>query len=145
MRNTKFSQKVNGWQLLADSLSAELATKPHLQPLYGELLDVLADARQMLADQETARAELLEAVRLRQGVEVRGDGIRSRLASFLRGELGPKNPLLVRYGVPPLARSRRQPQEEPPPPESPAPAGDSGNPNAAGDLVGVGGIGGVAG
>jgi hypothetical protein len=129
MRTAKvFSQKVNGWQLLADALSEELASKPHLQPLHTELVDAIADARQMLADQETARAQLLDSVQLRRGIEARGDGIRSRLSSFLRGELGPRNLQLVRYGVPPLVRSRRQPQtEEPPPPELTAPDDASGN------------------
>lgn len=129
MRRAKmFSQKVIGWQLLADALGAELGARPYLQALHEDLLAVIEDARTLQAYQETTRALLLDTVRQRQAVELRGDGIRSRLASFLRGELGPKNLQLVRYGVPPLPRSRRQtPSEEPPPPptEMVAPEGMS--------------------
>lgn len=122
MRTAKvFSQKVIGWQLLADALSAELGARPYLQTLHDDLLSVIEDARTLQAYQETTRALLLDTVRQRQAVELRGDGIRSRLASFLRGELGPKNLQLVRYGVPPLPRSRRQtPSVEPPPPPTEA-------------------------
>ena len=130
MRQAKvFSQKVVGWQLLADALSAELSSKPHLQALYDDLVDVIEEAHLLQANQETPRAQLLDTIRQRQKVEVRGDGIRSRLSSFLRGELGPKNLQLVRYGVPPLPRSRRQePGAEPPPPppvETQAPDGEA--------------------
>jgi hypothetical protein len=42
MRTSRvFSQKVSGWQLLADALSAELASKPYLQPLHEELVDLI--------------------------------------------------------------------------------------------------------
>lgn len=118
MRTAKvFSQKVVGWQLLADSLSPELAVKPYLQELYDELVDIIEEARLLQANQESARSQLMDTVRKRQALELKGDGVRSRLASFLRGELGPKNRQLVRYGVPPLAGpSRPEPTEPPPPP-----------------------------
>lgn len=128
MRRAKvFSQKVVGWQLLADTLSPELATKPHLQGLYDELVDVIEEARLLVANQETARAQLMDTVRNRQALELKGDGIRSRLSSFLRGELGPKSRQLVRFGVPPLAGPRRpEPAEPPPPPvEGTAPEGEA--------------------
>lgn len=127
MRTAKvFSQKVIAWQLLADTISPELTTKPHLQGLYNELVDVIEEARSIQVNQETARAELMDTVRKRQVLELKGDGIRSRLSSFLRGELGPKNRQLVRYGVPPLAGPRRpEPGEPPPPPvEATAPEGE---------------------
>ncbi len=123
MRQSKvYSEKINSWDVLVSSLLAKLAEWPFLEPLYNELLALVADLRVLVLQQEAARAQFHEAVGRRQEMERRGADLRTRLAAHLKAQLGFRNDQLRQFGLNPLPRATRRKIEEEPLPEITAPA-----------------------
>ena len=136
MRNTTvFSRKFTEWRVLDKGIKEELELRPYIEPLSVELGGLLEEAHDLQTRQEAARAEFRELTRLRQEIELRGDDLRSRIASYLRGELGNKSEKLLRFGIAPLPRTKKRNTEAkvkktegtapPPQPETPAPAAEA--------------------
>jgi hypothetical protein len=124
MRNSKlYSGRINSWDVLVSSLLARLPEWPFLQPLYNELLALVADLRVLVLQQEAARAQFHEAIGRRQEMERRGADLRARLAAHLKAQLGFRNDQLRQFGLNPLPRATRRKIEEEPLPEITAPAG----------------------
>lgn len=71
-----------------------------------------------MLEQEAARAQFHSAVGKRQNLEQRGVEMRSRIAAHLKAQLGFRSEQLRQFGLSPLPRARRKPEDEPqvPPP-----------------------------
>ncbi|HWN44050.1 MAG TPA: hypothetical protein VNW71_17635 [Thermoanaerobaculia bacterium] len=117
MRLKSYSGKINAWEVLVTSLLARLAEWPFLEPLYNELVALVADLRVLVLQQEAARAQFHEAVGRRQEMERRGADLRTRLAAHLKAQLGFRNDQLRQFGLNPLPRATRRKIEEEPAPE----------------------------
>ena len=133
MRRIKqFGERTANWVLLSDNLRPHLEDVPHLQTLHAELEALIAEARQVDGEQETAKGLSRELTRRKQELQTRGDNLRARLSAHLRGMFGFTSEQLIQFGLSPLrrggARRRRadgQPQSQnggTPPPAAPAPA-----------------------
>ena len=118
MRNSKvYSERINSWDVLVSSLLAKLVEWPFLEPLYNELLALVADLRVIVLQQEAARAQFHDAVGRRHELERRGADLRTRLAAHLKAQLGFRNDQLRQFGLNPLPRATRRKIEEEPLPE----------------------------
>jgi len=117
MRLKSYSGKINAWEVLVTSLLARLAEWPFLEPLYNELVALVADLRVVVLQQEAARAQFHDAVGRRQEMERRGADLRTRLAAHLKAQLGFRNDQLRQFGLNPLPRATRRKIEEEPAPE----------------------------
>jgi hypothetical protein len=122
MRLKAYSGKINAWEVLVTSLLARLAEWPFLEPLYNELVALVADLRVLVLQQEAARAQFHEAIGRRQEMERRGADLRTRLAAHLKAQLGFRNDQLRQFGLNPLPRATRRKIEEEPLPEITAPS-----------------------
>lgn len=111
-RSRLYSGKINAWDVLVKSLEAKLEEWPFMRPLYEELLGLIAEARALVLEQEAARALLHEAIGKRQSLEKRGTDLRTRIAAYLKAQLGFRNEQLRHFGLSPLPRTRRKPVEE---------------------------------
>jgi hypothetical protein len=136
MRNTTvFSRKYNDLKVLEAGLREEVEARPYIEPFYKELQSVLGEADDVQLRQEATRAQFRELIRQRQEIEARGEAVRSRIAAFLRGELGFRSEQLLRFGIVPLPRTKKRTAEtkakrvegteKTPPPETPAPAAEA--------------------
>lgn len=112
LRSRLYSGKVNAWDVLVTSLEARLEEWPFMRPLYDELLGLVAEARAIVVQQEEARARFHEAIGKRQELEKRGVELRTRIAAFLKAQLGFRNEQLRKFGLSPQSRARRKPVEE---------------------------------
>jgi hypothetical protein len=123
MRQAKlYSGRINSWDVLVSSLLAKLAEWPFIEPLYNELLALVADLRVLVVQQEAARAQFHEAIGRRQEMERRGADLRTRIAAHLKAQLGFRNDQLRQFGLNPLPRATRRKIEEEPLPEITAPS-----------------------
>jgi hypothetical protein len=113
-----FSGKITNWDLLNTNLRPYLEEMPYLRTIQAELETVISEGRILDSEQEVARGQLRELTRRRQEVEKRGEGLRRRVASHLRGTFGFTSEQLIKFGVNPRptrprARKSRQSQEKP--------------------------------
>ena len=112
LRSRLYSGKVNSWDVLVTSLEARLAEWPFMRPLYDELLGLISESRAVVLQQEEARAQFHEAIGKRRDLEKRGVELRTRIAAFLKAQLGFRNEQLRKFGLSPLARRRKPVEEE---------------------------------
>ena len=113
-----YSGKINSWDVLVSSLMARLEEWPFLLPLYNELLELVAESRALVVQQEAARAQFHEAIGKRQELERRGVELRTRIAAHLKAQLGFHNDQLRQFGLNPLPRVSRRKADEVPTPEA---------------------------
>lgn len=110
---TIFGKRINNWQLLNDNVKPHLAEMPQVQPVAAELETVIAEARAIDNEQEIARGRLRELTRMRQDAEKKGENLRRRLASFLRGTFGFTSERLIQFGVNPQPTKTRPRKTDP--------------------------------
>jgi hypothetical protein len=102
MRKSKtFAQKITEWELLNANIEPHLAEMPHLQEIVTAMKALIAEAKGLDSEQELARGRLQDVVHRRQEVEKRGESLRSRAASHLKGSFGFSSDELVKFGVRP--------------------------------------------
>src|SRR5258706_9622600 len=113
-----FSEKITNWDLASTNVKPHLADMPQVVPLQTELESVVVEARGLDSRQELARSQARDLTRQRQDIEKRGEGLRRRIASHLRGTFGFTSEQLVQFGVNPRPRvtRRKKPGETPAPP-----------------------------
>jgi hypothetical protein len=116
-----FATKVDSWDLMNSRLRPKIQEMPELEPEQKALETVLVEARGLQAEQELLRARLREMVRQRQEAERRGQELRARLASSLRGKFGFSSEELIGYGIQPRRKPRRKKNAEAPSPAAPSP------------------------
>ena len=122
MRSAKeFSKKITNWDLTNTNVKPHLAEMPQVQPLQVELEAVIAEGRALDSQQEVARSQARDLNNQRLDIEKRGENLRRRIASHLRGTFGFTSEQLIQFGVNPRPRNtRRKKAEGKPAPETPA-------------------------
>ena len=113
-----FGRKSTNWSLVSTNLKPHLADMPQVQPLQVELDALIVEAHDVDAKQELARGQARDLTRQRQDLEKRGEDLRRRIASHLRGTFGFTSEQLVQFGVNPRPRVtlRKKSVQTPPPP-----------------------------
>ena len=111
MRVRVYSQRITEWDVLVASLEARLPELEWMRPLHQELVDLVAELRSTVLEQEAARARFHDQVSRRMVVESRGVELRGRIAAHLKAHLGFRNDQLRQFGIDPLPRTRRRVEE----------------------------------
>jgi hypothetical protein len=110
-----FGRTMTRWRLLLENVKPHLAGMPHIQVLVAELEALVAEAERLDAEQEIARGKLRELIRLRRDAEKRGEGVRRRVGSHLKGTFGFTSEQLIQFGLNPRpSRNRSRKPAEPP-------------------------------
>ena len=103
-----FGARITNWELTTNNLKPHLAEMPQVQPLQVELEGVIAEGRALDSRQELARGQARDLTRQRQDIEKRGEALRRRIASHLRGTFGFTSDQLVQFGINPRPRVTRR-------------------------------------
>jgi hypothetical protein len=109
-----FAKKITEWELLNANIKPHLAEMPYLQDIVTELDALISEAKGFDGQQEVARGQLQDLVHKRQAVEKRGENLRRRAASHLKGSFGFTSDDLVRFGVRPRKTGPRGPRKSKP-------------------------------
>jgi len=123
------SDKILRWELLETKLAPLLDTMPHVKPVHADLVQLLADAKNLEFQVKGLKTAASKVAEDRRALVKTGDRLRSRLASALAFEHGSTSVQLKEFGLRPrpAGRTRTKPAPNPQPetPASPA-AGTSG-------------------
>jgi hypothetical protein len=114
MRNAKeFSNRITSWDLTSTNVKPHLADMPQVQPLLAELDALIPDARSLDSRMEIARSQARDFTQQRHDIQKRGENLRRRIASHLRGTFGFTSEQLVQFGINPRPRviRRKKPAE----------------------------------
>jgi hypothetical protein len=96
-----FAKKITEWELLNTNIKPQLPDMPHLQGVSAELDALIVQSKQLDSQQEIARGQLQDAVHQRQSLEKKGETLRQRASSLLKGSLGFESDDLVKFGIRP--------------------------------------------
>src|SRR5262249_62086641 len=96
-----FSDRVLRWELMANNMEPLIAERPYLKPLYEELLRRLEEVKALEFELKGVQVQARKLVLARRERMKEGEEIRTRLASALAFEHGPKNKQLNAFGVKP--------------------------------------------
>ena len=110
----QFANRITNWEMFIVNLRPFLPEMPFLQAILTEMETVLTEARGLDSEQEIARGRLQEIVHQRQELEKRGEALRSRAASHLKGTFGFTSDALVKFGVRPRKTGPRGPRKAKP-------------------------------
>jgi hypothetical protein len=102
------SSRERRWDLLGSNVEQHLDEMPQVQPLHTELQGVVGELRTLDNEQEGVRAQLRDIVQRRREVERRGEAVRRRIESHLRGTFGFTNEQLIKFGIKPRPRVIRR-------------------------------------
>ena len=113
-----FGAKSTNWVLVSTNLKPHLADMPQVQPLNAELEALIGEAHDVDGRLELARGLARDLTHQRQDIEKRGEALRLRIASHLRGTFGFTSEQLVQFGINPRPRvtRRKKPVDAPAPP-----------------------------
>lgn len=126
-----FAKKMTELELTNNNLKPHLEEMPFLQGISTQMEAVLAEARSLDGEQEVARGRLQDLVHRRQELEKRGETLRRRAASHLKGSFGFSSDELVKFGVRPRPAGPRGPRKAKPAAKTPPAAAatpDASNP-----------------
>jgi hypothetical protein len=118
-----FSDKIMRWALLADKLAPKLAERPHLKPVYDELVRLLEDAKAHAFEAASLQAAVQQSRTNRRAIVKSGEALRARLGAALAFEHGTTSVLLNEFGVKPRRGGPGRPKKKRPAvavPETPA-------------------------
>jgi len=116
-----FAKKITEWELVNANIEPHLAEMPHLQEIVTAIQALIAEAKGLDAEQEVARGRFQDVIHKRQDVEKRGETLRRRAASHLKGSFGFSSDELVKFGVRPRPTGPRKRKAPAVPPPTPAP------------------------
>jgi len=110
-RPLSFKESLVVWRTMAETVGARLAEMPDLRETQEELLALVQRSHRLLALASRHEARLREANRQKRLAFAQGRKLRNKLAFLLRGRLGPHDPELLAFGVPPqpLDQKRNRP------------------------------------
>jgi len=100
-RPLSFKESLVLWRSMAENVGARLEEMPELREVQEELLALVERSRHLLALASRHEAKLREANRQKRLAFAEGRELRNRLALLLQGRLGPHDPELLSFGVPP--------------------------------------------
>ena len=109
-----FAKKITEWELINTNLKPHLQEMPYLQEIVTALEALIAEAKGLDSQQEASRSQFQDLVHRRQEVEKKGEVLRGRAASHLRGSFGFTSDELVKFGVRPLKTGLRGPRKAKP-------------------------------
>jgi hypothetical protein len=118
MAGKALAKNIADWELINNALKPNLTEMPYLNDKSQQLDGLIAQAKSLDAKQQDLRGSLQETVQQRRELVKLGRDTRSRIAAFLRGNLGFDNQTLLGFGVPPR-RPRRKKTKTPTPAPSP--------------------------
>ncbi len=124
MPNGSFADRVQRWDVLVKSLTANAPDLPTIADDLKQLQDVLQRTREMRQQQDVSQAQLRSDVKLRQALDQQGEGLRSRIMLSLKAKYGVDAGKLYEFGMRPVkARRSKAPPAGPGPnpPAAPAP------------------------
>ena len=109
MPGTILATKIESWRKLIDQIRPLLETNnPNLTAEHANLEATVREV-QLLDDRaEGLRGERQQLNRLRREAEAKAGEARARLAGLLVGPRGPKNEMLINYGLIPRPREVRR-------------------------------------
>jgi len=114
MPNLSYQKIVTFCELLSVTLKPQLEEMPHLKDESASLDTLIAELKELDAQQLALKGRLQEVTRLRQEAERRGQSLRSRIAAQLQGKLGFTNENLLAFGINPRRAGRRRAAPETP-------------------------------
>ena len=117
-----FAKKITEWELLNTNIKPHLPDMPHLQGVSADLDALIVQSKQLDSQQEVARGQLQDAVHQRQALEKKGETLRQRAGSLLKGSLGFESDDLVKFGIRPRKTGPRGPKKPKPPVTAKTPA-----------------------
>jgi hypothetical protein len=100
-RPLSFKESLVVWRSMAENTRARLAEMPEMREFQEELVAHVERSQRLLALASRYEARLREANRQKKLAFAEGRKLRNRLALALRGKLGPHDPQLLAFGVPP--------------------------------------------
>lgn len=103
-----FSTKVRSWEVTNENVKPHLPEMPYVEPLVTELDGVIVEGRNLHNEQQEALARLQDITHRRQEIERRGELLRRRIASHLRGTFGFVSDELPKFGIKPRPRVTRK-------------------------------------
>jgi len=101
-----FSDRVLRLELLANRMAPLLDERPYLRPLYEDFLARIREIKALEFEIKSLQATTQQMVSDRRERMKEGEEIRTRLASALAFEHGPKSVLLNEFGVKPRRGGR---------------------------------------
>jgi hypothetical protein len=107
-RPLSFKESLVAWRAMADNVAARLDEMPHLRESQEALLALVERSAGLLALASHYEAKLREVNRQKELAFGEGRELRNRLAHRLRGTLGPHDPQLIGFGVPPSPLDQRR-------------------------------------
>jgi hypothetical protein len=107
-----FSDKLLRWELLASKLAPLLSDRPHLQPVYDELVRLIAGAKAHEFEAKGLQAAVRQSALNRRAYIKAGDAFRARLGAALAFEYGTTSVLLNEFGVKPRRGGPGRPRKK---------------------------------
>jgi hypothetical protein len=125
-REPQYGITFNGWERLLVSLEANAQDLPHLETHRGLLAGMVAQAREISAQQAAMAASKQEATKRLQALLVEGRKLATFLRTGVRQQYGNRSEKLVEFDLQPLrVRTRPAAVGTKPSPATPAPSGDT--------------------
>jgi hypothetical protein len=90
------------WEGLLNACQTQAAQLPNSAPLTSDLQDILAQAKQVKAQQEDNEARRQGFTQQLTDLITRGQEAARRLRVYAKSQLGTKNELLVQFGAAPI-------------------------------------------
>ena len=111
------------WESQLGAYEAHSDLLPNSGPLSNELRGLLAQARQLKAQQEEYEGRRQWATQQLKELIERGQELVRRMRGYAKSQLGTKSELLVQFGAAPIRRKPRSKKSEPekPVPDQPEP------------------------
>src|SRR3954470_4665460 len=116
-----FGAKSTNWVWVSTTLKRQRADMPQVQPLNAELEVLIGEAHDVDGRLELARGQARDLTHQRQDIQKRGEALRLRIASHLRGTFGFTSEQLVQFGINPRPRVTRRKKPEDKPAGTPTP------------------------
>jgi len=114
------SDKILRWELLEAKLAPLLDTMPHVKPVHAELVQLIADSKNLDFQVKGLKTGASKAAEDRRALVRTGDRLRSRLAAALSFEHGSTSVQLKEFGIRPRPAGRRRTKPVPAPVPQPA-------------------------
>lgn len=117
-KELKYGTVLNAWEQLNASLEANAKDFPHLEESRQQLMSMLAQARELAAQQAVHAASKQESSKRLQALLVDGKAMAAFLRTGIRQRYGKRAEKLVEFNLSPFRGRRRKPVL----PEAPKPA-----------------------
>lgn len=127
MAGKSFGDFVRRWEMFNNALKPKLPDLPHLAQDQADFESLITEVKALDDQQKKLRGSLQDMTQQRRATYLKGLDLHDRLASQLKGTLGPRNQTLVGFGLKPKKTPKSRKTEtpgtpQPTPPPAPHPA-----------------------